>query len=301
MDALDRVTAYKDTSYFLMLAAAERGHEVFYLEARDLLLRHDQVHATLSRVAVHADVDKPFTPLERGVRNLGDMDVVWIRTDPPVDRRYLYTTLLLDFLPPSTRVINRPAAIRDWNEKLAALSYPSLTPRTLVSCKRTEIETFVAGHDRVLLKPIDGHGGVGIVFVDRDDAQVAARIDEITCQGSHWVLVQEYLPAARDGDKRILLLDGEPLGAVLRLHADDQELNNLDAGATALQSELTERDREICAALRPGLIERGIVFAGIDIIGGMLMEINVTSPTVLQEMSRFTGEALHHRIVASLE
>lgn len=295
MDPLEKVRPYKDTTYFLMLAAARRGHRVCHLQQRQLHLDHDRVRAAVAWLEVSDDHDRPFTPVEQGECDLGDMDAVWIRTDPPVDRRYLYATLLLDHLPAATRVLNRPSGIRNWNEKLAALHYPQFAPPTLVTAERERIVAFARAHGRVALKPVDGFGGKGITFYDAG-ADPAA-VHDATAGGRRWVVAQQYLPAARDGDKRILLLDGEPLGAILRVHADGEELNNLDAGGTAHPAELTPRDREICAALKPGLREQGILFAGIDIIGGRLIEVNVTSPTGLRELCRFTGEDFHHRIV----
>lgn len=301
MDPLERVKAYKDTSYFLMLAADRRGHEVFYLNAVDLALDHDQVMASLQRLHVNDDVDDPFAVEPARWQALDEMDVVWIRTDPPVDRSYFYATLLLDLLPERVRVVNRPSTIRDWNEKLAALRYPNCTPPTLVARDNGRIRAFTEQFSRATIKPIDGHGGSGIIFVTAADPDFDSKIDKATRRGRHWVIVQEYLEAANDGDKRILLLDGRPLGAILRLHADGVELNNLDQGGTAVASSLTDRDCAICQALGDDLRSHGVVFAGIDVIGGMLIEVNITSPTGLQEMTRFDGRPYHDEIIASLE
>ncbi len=301
MDPLDKVKAYKDTTYFLMLAAFDRGHEVFYLDYRDILVRDQRVMSRVNRVDVHADIDKPFTVHRQIFCDLGGMDLVFVRTDPPVDRTYIYMTLLLDLLPETTRVINRPSAIRDWNEKLAALFYASYAPKSLIARRAQDIVSFLNEHDRIVLKPLDGHGGEGILFLSKSDKNIEQSIGEITHQQSHWIKVQEYLPKASEGDKRILLLHGEPLGGILRLHADGVELNNLDAGGTAHPAELDEADLEICAAIKDGLIENGVVFSGIDVIGGKLIEINVTSPTGLQELCRFSGEDFHHTIIESLE
>ena len=301
MDPLERVKAYKDTSYFLMLAADQRGHEVFYLNAVDLALDHDRVMASLQRLHVNDDVDNPFAVEPARWQALDEMDVVWIRTDPPVDRSYIYATLLLDLLPKRVRVVNRPSTIRDWNEKLAALRYPDWTPRTIVSRDSGRIRTFTEKFSRVTIKPIDGHGGSGIIFVTAADSDFDSKIEVATRRGRHWVIVQEYLEAAHDGDKRILLLDGQPLGAILRLHADGVELNNLDQGGTAVASSLTDQDRAICQALDEDLRAHGVVFAGIDVIGGMLIEVNITSPTGLQEMTRFDGRSYHEEIIANLE
>ena len=299
MNPLQTVKAWKDTSYFLMLGGVEQGHQVCYLDQHALWLNHNQLHARVSWVDVHDDVDNPFTIRESTTINLADIDVVWVRTDPPFDRRYFYTTLLLDYLPASTRVINRPSAIRNWNEKLAALFYPEWTPQTLVTNDIDEIKTMAKQHERIIIKPIDGYGGKGIVFYR--DGECEQVIRTATHQGRHWVIVQEYLSAASAGDKRILLLNGKPLGGILRLHADGVELNNLDAGASANPTELDDRDIAICSAMKADLIAQGIFFAGIDIIGGRLIEVNVTSPTGLQELSRFNQQDYHHQIVCALE
>ena len=301
MDPLDKVKTHKDTSYFLMLAACEQGHQVYYLDAGDLYVKDSSVMAIAQRVNVQDDPQVPFEPESEESVLMADMDAVWIRTDPPVDRAYFYMTMLLDLLPESVKVINRPSTIRDWNEKLAALQYPQFTPATMVARHSAHIVDFVQQHGRTTLKPVDGHGGAGILFVDAEQSDLDSQIRLATHGGSHWVIVQQYLDAAKEGDKRILLLNGEPLGAILRLHAEGVELNNLDQGGEALASEIIDRDREICAGLKTDLVSRGVVFAGIDVIGGMLIEINITSPTGLQEMSRHDNRNYHKEIIASLE
>ena len=299
MDPLAGVKAWKDTSYFLMLACCQRGHQVCCLEQSALWLEHDQLRAAVQWLQVNEDTANPFTPLRREAASMAAMDAVWLRTDPPVDRRYLYTTLLLDCLPATTRVLNRPQGIRNWNEKLAALHFPALTPPTRVTSDIGLIQDMAQTCGRVTVKPVDGHGGKGIVFYAAGDDP--AVLEPLTRGGRRWVICQQYLAAAKDGDKRILLLNGEPLGAILRRHAQDQELNNMDAGGAPHPAPLTARDREICAALKPALLAQGVFFAGIDIIGGMLIEINVTSPTGLQEMTRFDRVAYHHQIIKALE
>jgi glutathione synthase len=266
-----------------------------------LYVKDSSVIATAQRVNVQDDPQVPFQPESAEPVLLADMDAVWIRTDPPVDRAYFYMTMLLDLLPAHVKVVNRPSTIRDWNEKLAALQYPQFIPATMVARHSAQIIDFVHQHGRTTLKPIDGHGGAGIIFVDAEQADLESQIRLVTHGDSHWVIVQQYLDAAKEGDKRILLLNGEPLGAILRLHAEGVELNNLDQGGEALASKLLDRDREICAGLKADLVSRGVVFAGIDVIGGMLIEINITSPTGLQEMSRHDNRSYHKEIMASLE
>lgn len=299
MDPLERVKPWKDTSYFIMLAAQQKGHSVGFLQPQDLYLLHEQLHATVVWLEVNADNEQPFTQIKTESVAMATMDVVWLRSDPPLDRRYFYTTLLLDFLPERVQIVNRPAGVRDWNEKLAALKYPALTPATCVSnCAATLLE-FSKQHAKITLKPIDGFGGKGIFFyADGDDSAV---LKAATQQGAHWVVAQAFLPAAAQGDKRILLVDGEPIGGILRVHAQGQALNNLDMGGTAVASELDADDLAICKALKPGLIAHGVFFAGIDVIGGKLIEINLTSPTGLQELSRFSGINHHHNMIDLLQ
>ena len=301
MDPLDGVKPHKDTTYFLMLAAHERGHEVFYVDPTTLSLRHDEVYATVVKAEVSADHKQPFHCEPQVSCALATMDAVWIRQDPPFDRSYLYVTLLLDQLPAPVQIINRPVTVRNWNEKLAALRYPDFTPKTLVSRSGQEIVGFLRQQKRITVKPVDGHGGKGIIFLDVGEEGLSEQLDRATRGGRHWVVAQQYLPEAHEGDKRILLLDGEPLGAILRVHADGAELNNLDQGGSAQQSQLDQQDWRICEAMRDDLVAHGVRFAGIDVIGGMLIEINITSPTGLQEMSRFDGAGYHHRVMASFE
>jgi glutathione synthase len=300
MDPLTTVKAYKDTTYYLMLATQKLGHQVFYLDQRDLSLEGNRLSGRLSAVTVHEDTARPFTVDEPRWMAMADMDVVMVRTDPPFDRTYFYTTLLLDYLPPTTRVVNRPSGLRNWNEKLAAHFFADYMPATLVTERAEQIRAFMERHDRITLKPIDGHGGKGIFFLEPGDGNADAIIDTITHRGRHRVIAQQYVTEAKAGDKRILLLDGEPLGAILRLHAEGKELNNLDAGGSANPATLNERDLEICRALGPGLREQGVRFCGIDVLGDKLIEVNVTSPTGLQEMCRFDGRDYHLEIMAAL-
>ena len=299
MDPLEGVKPWKDTSYFLMLAAYQRGHEVCYLDQRDLYLDHDQLMAKVKWLQVNDDHDTPFEVIAETTSSMANIDVVWLRTDPPFDRRYFYTTLFLDFLPSKVKVVNDPQGVRDWNEKLSAIHFPQFTPQTFVSNDVADIKAFAGRHDRITLKPVDGFGGKGIFFYRQgeDDAE----IHKITHQGKQWVIAQEYLPEAEQGDKRILVVEGEPIGAILRVHAPGQELNNLDMGGEAVQVELDEYDLAICAAIKPKLLEMGVFFVGIDVIGGKLIEINVTSPTGLQELSKFSGIDHHHNIIQRLE
>ncbi len=298
MDPLEKVKPWKDTSYFIMLAAAQKGHDVCFLQQQDLFLVHDQLRANVVWLRVNDDHEQPFTQLKTESLSLATMDAVWLRTDPPFDRRYFYSTLLLDFLPERVQVLNRPEGVRNWNEKLAALKYPEFTPNTCISNRVRELADFSTKHDRITIKPIDGFGGKGIFFYSNGDDEIL--LNEATHDGSHWVIAQEFLPAAAQGDKRILLINGEPIGGILRLHAQGEELNNLDMGGTAVASELEKDDLAICAVVKQGLVEQGVFFAGIDVIGGKLIEVNVTSPTGLQELSHFSDTPHHHHMIDTL-
>lgn len=301
MDPLETVKAYKDTTYYLMLAASERGNEVFYFNQYSMQAGNAGVTAAVELLNVRPSIEHPFDVLDRGNVDLSTMDAIVVRTDPPFDRSYLYSTLLLDLIGSDTVVVNRPSGIRNWNEKLAAMLYPDFTPATLISNETKEILKFVNEYERVTIKPVDGHGGKGIFFLEPGDADNVQKINQVSKNGNHWIIVQEYLPEAQEGDKRILLLEGEPIGAVLRIHAEGMELNNLDQGGEAVAAEMDDRDYEICSAIKSGLIEQGIFFCGVDVIGGKLIEVNVTSPTCLQELCRFSGISHHHDIIARLE
>ncbi len=299
MDPLAGIKSHKDTSWFLMLAASQRGHEVFHLDPSDLSLDDAQL---LGRVTpLQISTDPPYIAGDPETVAMASMDVVFLRTDPPFDRRYFYTTLLLDFLPTTTRVINRPEGVRNWNEKLAALHYAKLGPKTLISRDHEQILQFVRDTGRTTIKPVDGFGGHDIFFLEPGQADALEHLDYLTHGQRRWIVAQAYVPQAKLGDKRILLLDGEPMGGILRVAAQGHEINNLDAGGHAEAMDMTARDLEICAALKAGLKQQGIFFAGIDILGDRLIEINVTSPTGLQELSRFLDQPLHQRIIEALE
>jgi glutathione synthase len=301
MDPLHTVKAQKDTTYYLMLGAQLRGHTVYATHQDQIFLQHEKVFANAEKVKVAADIKQPFPEITEELLALEDVDVVFVRPDPPFDRRYLYTTLCLDFLPDRVRVVNRPSSIRDWNEKLAALKFPEFTPKSLVSADKKSITKFIqSGFQKVVAKPLDGFGGRGIRFIEACN-EFGSTIDEMTKDGQEKVLIQEYLESAKDGDKRVLLVDGEVIGGILRVHAEGSDINNLDAGGTAHPTELTKKEGEICQTLKPTLKKMGLFFVGIDFIGEKLMEINVTSPTGLQELCRFSQKDWHIEIIKKLE
>jgi len=301
-DPIEKMKPWKDTSHALICAALSREHRVYYVAPEHLFSKHNQLYARARQLKPPSSEGAALQMMETEVLILSEVQAVFIRTDPPFDRHYFYLTLLCDFLPSTVKVINMPQTLRDWNEKLAALKFPDLTPPTLVTNNWNDIKNFQHEQKSMLtLKPIDGFGGRGIFFIEEGNRNSEAIVASMTHYGSQWIIAQKYIEEASQGDKRIILLNGEPLGAILRVHAEGKDLNNLDAGGTAVACNLSSRDLEVCAALKPHCVEKGIVFAGIDMLGDYLIEINITSPTGIQEMSRFYGRNLSIDVIKAAE
>jgi glutathione synthase len=236
-----------------------------------------------------------LTPLE-------EMDAVFMRTDPPVTIPYLYTTYILDLINPAkTLVVNSPDGLRTANEKMYALQFPSVIPSTIVSQDKSVIKKFVEEKQAAVLKPLGGKAGEGILFLKAGDRNSNSLVEISTKQGREPVMVQEYLPAAKEGDKRIILLDGEAIGAVNRVPSGDEFRGNMAVGGKAVKIEITARDREICAAIAPKLKQDGLYFVGIDVIGGYLTEVNVTSPTGVREIDRLNNTNLGKQVIEWVE
>lgn len=301
MDPLATVKAEKDTTYFLMLAAKKRGHRVFSIHQDNLYLDHDQLFSKVMEVDVFDDIEKPFEEIDTQVMNLSEMQVIWLRPDPPFDRRYFYSTLFLDFLPDSVKVVNHPQAVRDWNEKLGALFYSQWTPKTLMTSDIELAKNFLEKEKKAVLKPIDGFGGRGISLLDISQRDAVEKIKKLIGDDKKKIIMQEMVEEAHLGDKRILLVDGEPIGAILRVSGTEGGLNNLDQGGHAVACDLTENDLKVCADLKQRLKSEGLFFVGIDMLGDKLTEVNVTSPTGLQELVRFSQTPHHMNIIEKLE
>ena len=302
MDPLESVDTEKDTTYVLMCEAFSRGHEVIHLPPSGISCRQNKVLFSGIHVEAHRNAEQPFQELQR-LRLCGEnFDAVLIRTDPPFNQDYLYVTLLADQLPRNTFVMNDPEGIRDINEKMGPLYFSDLIPQTAITQSVEELQNFqeeVGG--AIVLKPIDGHGGKGIVLIQKDDVNRKAVMSAMTKGGTQKVLGQEFLEATYQGDKRIILLDGKPIGAMLRKAQPPNFINNLMAGGRAYPATITNEDRIICDRLRPFLQQRGLHLTGIDIIGGKLMELNVTSPTCVQEIDRFDNVCLEKTIIDFVE
>lgn len=301
MDGPETVDPETDTSFALMLAAQERGHRVWHCGSRDVSLIDGRVRATARAARTNESSTTPLRLGEVTNLDLGEADVVLIRPDPPFDLAYLHLTLLLDALDGTTLVVNSPRGLRDANEKLYACRFPEATPATIVTADAETLLTFAAEHGAAVVKPIEGHGGRGVLMVRPGDPNAPSIIDTLTERGRVPIVAQRFLEGVRDGDKRILLLDGEPLGAILRMPTDEDFRANICVGGSVAAVELDDADRRIIGTIAPSLRADGLVFAGIDVIDGHLSEVNVTSPTGLRQLGRLTGTRPDLEVVAWLE
>ncbi len=291
MDPLTRVTHDKDTTFAFIRAAQARGHQSFHCMPQDLYVSQGVPYASAHRIEILSE--PPYIVLRRdeGIARLAlhDTDAVFIRKDPPFDQAYLYATLMLEPARGGPLLINDPRGLRDANEKLYALNFPEWTPKTLVTCDRDMIHEFVVTvGGKAVIKPLDGAGGWGVMMLRTEDKNSRAIVDMLTGEGQKLAMVQEFLPAVVEGDKRIIVLDGEPLGAILRVPRGDEIRSNIHVGGSVVPTELTPRELELVRSVGPRLRADGLIFVGLDVIGERLTEVNVTSPTGIQELSRFT-------------
>jgi glutathione synthase len=301
MDPLDGVHRHKDTTYAFMIEADRRGHEVYYLPLSGLSLEEGRLWFAVEWVRPTPQGPAPAERLGAVRMPAEDADVLFIRTDPPFDANYLTQTWLLDHAPEGLLVVNNPAGVRTVNEKIWALRFGDLVPPSLVTRSVREAELFLARHGKVVAKPTDGFGGKGIFVLERGGTNARVAFETLTGDGATYILVQAYVEEATVGDKRILLLDGEPLGALLRVHGDDDHRNNFFAGGRPETADITGRDLEIVKTLQPHLRALGLFFVGIDVIGEWLIEVNVTSPTCLQEMNRLYDVQLERKVLDAIE
>ena len=301
MDPLEDVNIDADSSFRIMEEAQARGHSLFYYTPDKLSWRDGHVYAKGRSVEVRRERGNHMVAGDMVEVDLADMDVVWLRQDPPFDMGYITTTHLLDFIQPSTLVVNDPTWVRNYPEKLLVLQFPHLTPPTLIARDLDTLRAFKEEHGDVILKPLYGNGGAGEFRLTEADRNLSS-LHELFCGINREPLImQKFLPAVSKGDKRVILVDGEPVGAINRVPAAGETRSNMHVGGRPEKVELTDRDREICAAIGPILREKGQVFVGIDVIGDWLTEINVTSPTGLQELERFDGTNVTAKIWEAIE
>ena len=301
-DPLESFKTYKDSTYAMMDEAARRGHELFAMRAEDLVWRDGRVRGRTHAVALTGG-DPWFARGEQAWRELAGFDAVLMRKDPPFDQGYLTATWLLEMAErDGARVFNRPASLRDFNEKLAISRFPEFIAPTLVSNDAALIREFLAEQGDIVVKPLDAMGGAGIFRLRPGDPNLGAILETATRHGAETVMAQRYLPEIVDGDKRILLIDGEAVPYCLaRIPAEGETRGNLAAGGTGVARPLGDRDREIAAALGPRLKAAGLLLVGLDVIGDCLTEVNVTSPTCFREITEQTGFDVAARFVDALE
>lgn len=302
MDPIDKINIDKDTTFVLMLEAERRGHELYYMELDDLSIRGGTPEARSRRVSV-ARATPHYRFGEEGSGALADFDVILMRKDPPFDMKFFYATHLLSLADPTQCVvINDPHGLREANEKLYALNFPDLIPPTLVSAGMERVKAFMMEQGgEMIIKPLDGCGGSGVFYLNQKDRNTNALLETATESGKKPVMAQRYIPEVRNGDKRVVLLNGEPIGALLRIPREDETRSNLHVGGEGVKTALTPRDREICRAMAPSLKKLGLYFVGLDVIGRYLTEVNVTSPTGVQEINALDHVQLEKRIVDFIE
>jgi glutathione synthase len=303
MDPLEAVLPDKDTTFVFMLEALARGHELYHLGLKGL---HAEGHrgfafarrCEVARTAPHYRFldDGALYPLEA-------FDAIFMRKDPPADALYIYATMILSLADRSrTFVLNEPAGLREANEKLYALNFPGAIPPTIVTYEIARLKRFMQNQGgEMIVKPLDGHGGESIFLARMGDRNLNAILEAVTHFESRPIMGQRYIPEIRNGDKRLIVLGGEPLGCILRVPRDDENRGNIHVGGNCVKADITPRDREICRMLRPRLERDGLYFVGLDIIGDYLTEVNVTSPTGIQEIDRLNGVNLEARVIDFVE
>ena len=300
MDPMERVSPDKDTTFAIQRAAQRRGHVALHCEPRDVYVLDGDVFARCRELTVH-DTPPHFIFGAQSDLRLADAECVLIRKDPPFDGEYLYVTLMLERARGKTLLLNDPRGLRDANEKLYTLHFARHMPRTLVTSDRARIHAFLAQVGTGVVKPLDGAGGSGVMVATKTDRNTRSIVDYITGEGTRHAMVQEYLPSVAAGDKRVLLLEGEILGAINRIARDDDVRSNIHAGGRVEPCDVTAGERAIIADMAPRLASDGLVFVGLDFIGERLTEVNVTSPTGIQELSRHVGRDVAERVIQWIE
>lgn len=289
MDPIEHVSIDADSTFRIGLEAEARGHRLFQYTPDGLIFDEGRLLARGRDVTLRREQGNHVSFGEWRIADLSGFDVIWLRQDPPFDMSYVTTTHLLDRVHPRVLVVNDPFWVRNLPEKLFVLDFPQLTPPTMIARDVESIRAFRARHDEIIIKPLYGNGGAGVFHLPQADANLSSLLELFGGITREPVIVQKYLPAVVKGDKRIILVDGEAVGAINRIPAQGEARSNMHVGGRPEKVGLTEREREICATIGPVLREKGLIFVGIDVIDGWLTEINVTSPTGIQELERFDG------------
>jgi glutathione synthase len=303
MDPLEAVLPDKDTTFVFMLEALRRGHKLYHLGLKRLHAHGHQAFADARRCEV-TRAQPYYRFLDNGAQYpLEAFDAIFMRKDPPADAPYLYATMILSLADRArTFVLNEPAGLREANEKLYALNFPGAIPPTVVTYEIPRLKRFMEEQGgEMIVKPLDGHGGEGIFLARAGDRNLNAILEAVTRFESRPIMGQRYIPEIRNGDKRLIVLGGEPLGCTLRVPREDEHRGNIHVGGNCVKADITARDREICRMLRPRLERDGLYFVGLDIIGDFLTEVNVTSPTGIQEIDRLDGTNLEARVIDFVE
>jgi len=301
MDPIGPININADSSFRIAEEAQARGHDLFYYTPERLSYREGRVLARGWPLTVRRKEGDHFTLGEETEVVLSTFDVVWLRQDPPFDMFYITTTHILDRIHPKTLVVNDPFWVRNFPEKLLVLDFPDLTPPTMIARDLEALKAFKAEHQDVILKPLYGNGGAGVFRLTPEDRNLASLYELFTANSREPLIMQKFLPDVSNGDKRVILVDGEPVGAINRVPAAGETRSNMHVGGRPEKVGLTKRDLEICARIGPLLKEKGQVFVGIDVIGDYLTEINVTSPTGIQELERFDGVNIAEKIWEAIE
>jgi len=301
MDPIERIDIRGDSTFAILLEAQKRGHDLFYYTPPDLSLHGDRLLARGETLKVEDKVGAHYKLSEARTEDLSQWDVVLLRQDPPFDMAYITTTHLLERIHPKTLVVNDPAHVRNAPEKIFVLDFLDLMPPTLITRSADDVQAFRAEYEDIILKPLYGNGGAAIFRIKPDDTNTASLVELFQTVFREPFMVQQYRPEIKDGDKRIILIDGEIAGAINRVPVKGETRSNLHVGGTAHPTKLMGRDEEICARLRPELKKRGLLFAGIDVIGPYLTEINVTSPTGIRQVKDFGGADISALIWDAIE
>ena len=303
MDPIESISFKKDTSLALLDAAQRKGWQLFYMEDKDLALENGVAVANMAPLTVKMDPANWFEKADASWQPLADLDVVLMRKDPPFDNEYIYNTYILERAEQQgTLIVNKPQSLRDCNEKVFATAFPQCSPEVLVTQSAERLKAFHKEHGDVIFKPLDGMGGSSIFRLKADDPNVSVIIETLTNHGNESIMAQKYLPEIKQGDKRILMIDGVPVSHCLaRIPAQGETRGNLAAGGRGVTQELSERDLWIANEIGPVLKEKGLIFVGLDVIGDYLTEINVTSPTCVREISRDSGQDVAMMLMDAIE